>query len=67
VAEVLTHEAGHSLLFGLTVDEPLVLNLDDVLYPSPLREDPRPMDDIYGVDSGRGQDRITRNSVAAAS
>lgn len=45
--EVLAHEAGHSLLFGLTVDEPLVLNLDDVLYPSPLREDPRPMDDIY--------------------
>jgi HEXXH motif-containing protein len=47
VAEVLAHEAGHSLLFGLTVDEPLVLNPDDALYPSPLRKDPRPMDGIY--------------------
>jgi len=47
VAEVLAHEAGHSLLFGLTVDEPLVLNPDHELYPSPLRVDPRPMDGIY--------------------
>ena len=47
VAEVLAHEAGHSLLFGLTVDEPLVLNGDDELFVSPLRPDPRPMDGIY--------------------
>jgi HEXXH motif-containing protein len=47
VAEVLAHEAGHSLLFGLTVDEPLVLNPDEELFPSPLRRDPRPMDGIY--------------------
>ncbi len=47
VAEVLAHEAGHSLLFGLTVDEPLVLNPDDALFPSPLRIDPRPMDGIF--------------------
>jgi HEXXH motif-containing protein len=47
VAEVLAHEAGHSLLFGLTVDEPLVLNPDDELYASPLRRDPRPMDGIF--------------------
>ncbi len=47
VAEVLAHEAGHSLLFGLTIDEPLVLNPDDELFPSPLRLDPRPMDGIY--------------------
>jgi HEXXH motif-containing protein len=47
VAEVLAHEAGHSLLFGLTIDEPLVLNADDELFPSPLRLDPRPMDGIY--------------------
>lgn len=47
VAEVLAHEAGHSLLFGLTRDEPLVHNPDDDLYPSPLRLDPRPMDGIY--------------------
>lgn len=47
VAEVLAHEAGHGLLFGFTIDEPLVLNTDDELYPSPLRVDPRPMDGIY--------------------
>ncbi len=45
--ETLAHESGHSLLFGLTVDEPLVRNPDDELYPSPLRPDPRPMDGIY--------------------
>ena len=37
IIEVLAHEAAHSLLFGLTIDEPLVLNLDDELYKSPLR------------------------------
>jgi len=47
IAEVLAHEAGHSLLFGLTIDEPLVLNDDDELFLSPLRPDPRPMDGIY--------------------
>lgn len=47
VAEVLAHEAGHGLLFGFTIDEPLVLNTDEELYPSPLRVDPRPMDGIY--------------------
>ncbi|MEX0970337.1 MAG: HEXXH motif-containing putative peptide modification protein [Paracoccaceae bacterium] len=47
IVEVLAHEAGHSLLFGLTVDEPLVLNPDEELFASPLRDDPRPMDGIY--------------------
>lgn len=47
VAEVLAHEAGHSLLFGMTIDEPLVANPDTDLYPSPLRLDPRPMDGIF--------------------
>lgn len=47
VVEVLTHESSHSLLFGLTVDEPLVLNSETDLYPSPLRPDPRPMDGTY--------------------
>ena len=45
--EVLAHEASHSLLFGLTIEEPLVFNTDDELYESPLRSDPRPMDGIY--------------------
>ena len=47
LCEVLAHEASHSLLFGMTLDEPLVHNADDELYPSPLRVDPRPMDGIY--------------------
>ncbi|GGE49062.1 aKG-HExxH-type peptide beta-hydroxylase [Actibacterium pelagium] len=47
VIEVLAHEAAHSLLFGLTIEEPLVLNPDEDLFASPLRVDPRPMDGIY--------------------
>ncbi len=45
--EVLAHESGHSLLFGYALDEALVLNSDDELFPSPLRVDLRPMDGIY--------------------
>jgi hypothetical protein len=45
--EAFAHESAHSLLFGFSIDEPLVLNNDDELYSSPLRYDPRPMDGIY--------------------
>ena len=45
--EAIAHESGHSLLFGFTIDEPLVLNDDDERFASPLRDDPRPMDGIY--------------------
>lgn len=47
VAEVLAHECGHSLLFGMTITEPLTLNEDEERFASPLRPDPRPMDGIY--------------------
>ncbi|MBY6046190.1 aKG-HExxH-type peptide beta-hydroxylase [Vannielia litorea] len=47
MAEVLAHECAHSLLFGLTIDEPLTLNPGDARFTSPLRPDPRPMDGIY--------------------
>ncbi|MCO6381104.1 HEXXH motif-containing putative peptide modification protein [Oceanicola sp. 502str15] len=47
IAEVLAHESAHSLLFGLTIDDPLVLNAEGALFASPLRADPRPMDGIY--------------------
>lgn len=47
MAEVLAHESGHSILFGLTRNEPLVLNADEERYPSPLRTDERPMDGIF--------------------
>jgi len=45
--EAIAHESAHSLLFGFTIDEPLVLNDADQRYSSPLRDDPRPMDGIY--------------------
>lgn len=47
MVEVIAHESAHSLLFGLCTHQPLVLNDDDELYPSPLRTDLRPMDGIY--------------------
>jgi HEXXH motif-containing protein len=47
VIEALAHESGHSLLFGFTYDHPLVMNDDEELFASPLRDDARPMDGIY--------------------
>lgn len=44
--ETLAHEAAHSLLFGLTITEPLVCG-GEGHFKSPLRQDPRPMDGIY--------------------
>ena len=43
----LVHEAAHQLLFGLSIDEPLVANPIKERYKSPLRSDARPMDGIY--------------------
>lgn len=45
--EILAHECAHCLLFGLTIDEPLVLNDCNERYKSPVRHDLRPMDGIY--------------------
>jgi hypothetical protein len=47
MAEVIAHETAHCLLYGMSIDESLVLNPDDELFPSPLRRDKRPMDGIY--------------------
>ena len=46
-AQALAHESGHNLLFGFSVDGPLVENQDDELFSSPLRKDPRPMDGVF--------------------
>jgi len=46
MVQALAHESGHNLLFGLCADGPLVENDDRELYPSPLRQDPRPMDGL---------------------
>ena len=47
MVEVLAHESAHMLLYACSIDEPLVLNSDEDLFPSPLRVDLRPMDGIY--------------------
>ena len=47
IAEGVVHETSHQLLFGLSVDEPLVLNDVRDAYDSPLRNDLRPMDGVY--------------------
>jgi HEXXH motif-containing protein len=46
MVQVLAHESGHNLLFGLCADGPLVENDGTARYDSPLRRDPRPMDGI---------------------
>lgn len=43
----IAHELTHSLLFGFTIEEPLVLNDLEQRYESPLRDDPRPMDGLF--------------------
>jgi hypothetical protein len=45
--QFLVHEITHALLFGLSYDEPLVLNSAADSFKSPLRTDPRPMDGIF--------------------
>ena len=45
--QFLVHEITHSLLFGLSIEEPLVRNAPDESYKSPLRSEPRPMDGIF--------------------
>lgn len=64
IAEVLVHEASHLLLFGFTTDEPLVLNPETSLYPSPLRHDPRPMDGIYHAAYVSARMALTMHKVA---
>jgi hypothetical protein len=46
LATALAHESGHSYLFGVTLGDKLVENKEDELYPSPLRQDLRPMDGV---------------------
>lgn len=45
--QTLIHEAGHSLLFALAREEPLVLNDIEERVFSPLRRQERPLDGIY--------------------
>jgi len=45
--QFLVHEITHSVLFGLSLDEPLVQNTPNENYKSPLRSDRRPMDGIF--------------------
>ncbi len=43
----VVHEYSHNLLFGIASDEALVQNDPDERYPSPLRQEARPIDGIY--------------------
>lgn len=45
--EAIIHETGHVLIFSLTIEDELVLNSNEEVYPSPLRQDPRPMMGIF--------------------
>jgi len=47
IYNTLVHEQGHSLLFAIARDEPLVLNPNVASFTSPVRDDLRPMDGIY--------------------
>lgn len=47
MVDLIAHETAHLLLYGFCREEPLVRNPDSELYPSPLRQDLRPMDGIY--------------------
>lgn len=47
LVEVLAHETGHCVLFGLGTEEAHVLNPDDERFPSPLRLEDRPMDGVF--------------------
>lgn len=43
----LVHEYSHNLLFGMAREEPLLLNDPTERYPSPLRQEMRPLDGIF--------------------
>jgi HEXXH motif-containing protein len=47
MAVTLVHEAVHGLLFGMSLGAPLVENAPEERYPSPLRDDLRPMDGLF--------------------
>lgn len=47
MVRMLAHESAHNLLFGMTLDEPLLKNSPDERHKSPLRDDPRPLEGIY--------------------
>lgn len=43
----LSHESAHAHLFGLSLGDAFVTNPPDELHPSPLRDDPRPLDGTF--------------------
>ena len=47
MAQLLAHGNAHNLLFSFCTDELVTLNDDSEPYPSPQREDLRPLEGIY--------------------
>lgn len=43
----IVHETAHNLLFGISREQPLVLDDPASRLPSPIRADPRPLDGIF--------------------
>jgi len=66
VAEVLAHECGHSLLFGMMGRELLVRNPYQDKYDSPLRPDPRPMDGIFHATFVSARMALVMEGLAAS-
>ncbi|MEM9053858.1 MAG: HEXXH motif-containing putative peptide modification protein [Pseudomonadota bacterium] len=44
--EMAAHEAGHQILNLIMTEDPLIDNMDETLYTSPIRADPRPLSGI---------------------
>lgn len=47
MVQALAHESAHNLLFGFSADGQLVEDDDGERFPSPLRQDARPLDGVY--------------------
>lgn len=66
VAVAVAHESAHALLFGFCVEEPLVHDDGTILYDSPLRPDPRPMDGVYHATFVAARMHLARSRLSGS-
>ncbi len=62
----LSHESAHAHLFGLSLGEAFVTNPPDELHPSPLRDDPRPLDGTFHATFVSARMHYAHSKVLAA-
>lgn len=62
----VAHEASHAHLFGLAAGGRLVENDDALLYPSPLRPDPRPMKGVAHATDVLAREVYVLRALAAS-